>query len=124
MFAERSGLAMAKVVALLVMVLLGISCASTPKVNWDSRVGNYTFDQAVLEMGPPERASELSDGTKVAEWFLKRGSSMSVGVGTGFYGSGSRVGVGQSVVTGPSGQYLRLTFAAGGVLSRWEKVWR
>jgi len=124
MLMERSGLAVAKVVALLGMLVLAISCASTPKVDWESRVGTYTFDQAVLELGPPERASDLSDGTKVAEWFLKRGSSMSIGVGTGFYGSSSRVGVGQSVSSVPSGQYLRLVFDAGGVLSRWEKVWR
>ena len=115
---------MAKVVAVLGMLLLGISCASTPRVDWDSRVGSYTFDQAVLEMGPPERATDLSDGTKVAEWFLKRGSSMSFGVGTGFYGGSSSVGVGQSVSSGPSGQFLRLTFDTGGVLARWEKIRR
>jgi hypothetical protein len=124
MLTERRGLAIGRIVVVLGILLLGISCASTPKVDWDSRVGSYTFDQAVLELGPPERASDLSDGTKVAEWFLKRGSSMSFGVGTGFYGSSSSVGVGQSVSSGPSGQFMRLTFDSGGVLTRWEKIWR
>ena len=106
------------------VLFLSVSCASTPKVDWESRVGNYTFDQAVLDMGPPERSSDLSDGSKVADWFLRRGSTMSFGVGTGYYGGGSSVGVGQSVSSGRSGQYLRLTFDPEGVLAAWEKVWR
>jgi hypothetical protein len=93
-------------------------------VDWDTRVGNYTFDQAVLDMGPPERSSALSDGSKVAEWFLKSGSTVSFGVGTGFYGGGGGVGLGQTVTSGRSGQFLRLTFNPNGLLSQWEKVWR
>ncbi|MCL4176219.1 MAG: hypothetical protein KJ072_00505 [Verrucomicrobia bacterium] len=124
MLKERSWRAAVMGAAVFGLVLLLAGCASTPKVDWDSRVGGYVFDQAVLDMGPPERSSELSDGTKVAEWFLKPGSTMSFGVGTGYYGRGGGVGVGQSVSSGRSGQYLRLTFDAKGVLTRWEKVWR
>jgi hypothetical protein len=115
---------LSRVILVLGGILMFAGCASGPKVDWDSRVGNYTFDQAVLEMGPPERSSELSDGSKVAEWFIRAGSSMSFGVGTGFYGSGGGVGVGQSVSSGRSGQYLRLTFDPEAVLRHWEKVWR
>jgi hypothetical protein len=115
---------LARIIAFACLGLLAVGCASTPKVDWDSRLGNYTFDQAVLEMGPPERSSDLSDGSKVAEWFLKAGSSMSFGVGTGYYGSGGGVAVGQRVSSGRSGQYLRLTFEPTGALRQWEKVWR
>jgi hypothetical protein len=108
----------------LTMVSLLVGCASTPKVDWDSRVGHYTYDQAVTELGPPDRSSPLSDGQTVAEWFLKRGSSVSFGFGTGFYGGHSGVAVGQSVSTGPSGIYLRLTFEANHTLTKWEKVKR
>ena len=31
-----------------------ISCASSKKIDWNSRVGNYTYDQAVSDMGPPD----------------------------------------------------------------------
>jgi hypothetical protein len=110
-------------IALAVSTVL-ISCASTPKVDWNSRVGNFTFDQAVLEIGPPERSSELSDGSKVAEWFVRAGSSMSFGVGTGYYGGSSSVGVGQTVSSGRSGHYLRLTFDPEGVLTAWERFRR
>ena len=103
-------------------LLLG-GCASTPKPDWNTRVGSFTYDQAVAEMGPPDKSAKLSDGSTVAEWFIKHGSSVSFGVGTGFYSRrGSSVGVGQTVGTSPSGEFLRLTFGADGKLTRWERV--
>jgi len=97
-------------------------CASAPKVDWNSRIGVLSYDQAVAEMGPPDKSAKLSEGSTVAEWFIKHNSSMSFGVGTGFYGGGTAVGVGQSVGTSPSGQYLRLTFGPDGKLTKWERV--
>src|SRR6266536_4313500 len=100
---------------LLISLLAGgllAGCASTPKVDWNSGVGNFTYDQAVAEMGPPDKSTKLSDGSTVADWFIKQNSRVAFGVGTGFYSGGSSVGVGQSISQAPSGQYLRLTFAA------------
>ncbi len=105
---------------LLALLLAG--CASTPKADWNSRVGSYPYDQAVAEMGPPDKSAKLSDGSTVAEWFIKHNSSVAFGVGTGFYSRGSSIGVGQTVGTSPSGEYLRLTFGADGKLTRWERV--
>ncbi len=102
--------------------LLFDGCASKPKVDWNSRVGIFTYDQAVLELGPPAAYTRLEDGTIVVDWFLKYGSQFSFGVGTGFYGGGGGVGVGQSVTTAPSGHYLRLVFAPDGKLKQWEKI--
>ncbi len=31
-------------------IALWTGCASTPKVDWNSRVGNYTYDDAVKEL--------------------------------------------------------------------------
>ena len=104
------------------LALLLAGCASTPKADWNSRIGSFTYDQAVAEMGPPDKSARLSDGSSVAEWFSKHSSSVSFGVGTGFYSRGSSVGVGQTVGTSPSGEYLRLTFGADGKLARWERV--
>ncbi len=106
-------------------VLLGwllAGCASTPRVDWNSRIGNFTYDQAVAEQGPPDKSTTLSDGSTVSEWFIKHSSSFSFGVGTGFYSGGSAVGVGQTVGTAPSAEFLRLTFGADGKLTRCERV--
>jgi hypothetical protein len=45
-----------------------LSACATDKTNWQSRIGSYTYDQAVIELGPPDKEAKLTDGTKVAEW--------------------------------------------------------
>ncbi|PYM12464.1 MAG: hypothetical protein DME18_11370 [Verrucomicrobia bacterium] len=106
----------------LLLIWLLAGCASTPRIDWNGRIGAFTYDQAVAEKGPPDKSTKLSDGSTVAEWFIKHSSSVSFGFGTGFYSGGSAVGVGQTIGTAPSGQYLRLTFGADGKLTKWEKV--
>ena len=43
-------------------------CVSAPKIDWPARVGNYTYDQAVRDFGPPDKSAKLSDGSVVADW--------------------------------------------------------
>jgi hypothetical protein len=109
---------------LLLSVVLSTGCSSTPKIDWNSRIGVYSYDQAVMEMGPPDRATQLSDGSTVAEWFVRRGSAVSVGMGTGFYGSRGGMSVGQTVSPGRAGVFLRLTFDPEGRLTDWAQVRR
>jgi hypothetical protein len=93
-------------------------CATTPKVNWDARVGNYTFDQAVLDYGPPERSAELSDHTRVCEWLLHRSLSRS---GTIYPVVGPWINYHES----PSpDEWIRLTFEPDGKLRAWKKVFK
>ena len=106
------------------LILLNSGCASTPKPDWNQRVGNYTFDDAVHELGPPVSSVRLQDGTTVAEWFLKYAPQMSFGFGTSSYGGGGAVGVGSGVTTPPKGHFLRLTFGPDGKLQSWEKFKR
>ena len=105
--------------------LLGTGCSTTKKVDWNSRVGSYTYDQAVVEMGPPDKQTQLSDGKTVAEWITGRsgGGGLSIGVGGGSYGShgGMGVGVSQSVGSGGSDRVLRLVFDTDGKLTSWSK---
>ena len=103
-------------------LLVNSGCASKPKTDWNSRIGNLTFDQAVMELGPTFGNNQLADGTRVAEWFLKPGPQISFGLGTGFHGGSGAVGVGQSVAVPTPGHYLRLVFGPDGQLQSWEKV--
>jgi len=92
-------------------------CKTTPpKVDWEGRVGKYTYDQAVAELGPPEKSAKLSDGKTVAEWVVGRGSSPSFGIGLGSYSPGIGVGVGQTIGGGNYDKILRLDFDANGEL--------
>ena len=111
-------------ILLALLVLFNPGCASTPKPDWDQRIGSFTFDEAVRELGPPVASTRLTDGSTVAEWFLKHGPQLSFGVGTGMYGGGGAVGVGQTVSAPPKGHYLRLTFGPDGKLQSWEKFKR
>ena len=110
-----------------VLVLLMAGCA-TSRINWDARVGNYTYDQAVEEMGPPDKQATLTDGNIVAEWITHRssgGTSIGFGLGGGSYGGGSGmgagVGVGQSLGGSASDRVLRLTFGTDKKLVSWSQ---
>ena len=58
---------------LIVFAALLLAGCVTPQIDWAARVGNYTYDQAVMEFGPPDKLAKLSDGSTVVEWLLQRG---------------------------------------------------
>lgn len=106
--------------AALGLCLLG--CATT-RVDWDARVGSYTYDQAVLELGPADKSETLKDGTKVAEWLTARGYSR--GTMTSFGGQYYGYPWIHYYSEQPSPDYLiRLTFSPDGILRAWRKVLR
>lgn len=49
-------------------------------------MGSYTYDQAVMDYGPPEKSAELSDKSLVAEWLTGRGAYRVDSYGYGYYG--------------------------------------
>jgi hypothetical protein len=106
--------------AAVAMVIILSGCA-TPKIDWSGRVGNYTFDQAVLELGPPDKQAKLEDGTIVAEWLTRRGyaySSPAFGYSPwSYYGSYYPV----YVQSHTPDYFLRLTFGPDGKLKSWKK---
>ena len=74
-------------------------CKSTPPVDWNSRIGTYTYDQAVTDLGPPDKQAKLDNGQMVAEWITHHSGGSGLSLGTGFFsgGGGSGVGVGVGV---------------------------
>lgn len=114
---------------ILVVALLSLAFAgcTTQKVNWAARVGNYTFDQAVMELGPPDKQAKLEDGVVVAEWLTRRGYPTSYFAPAYYpYPAGAYYGpVFPAYVDTYSPDYfLRLTFDSGGRLSGWKKFAR
>lgn len=94
-------------------------CNTTPKVDWNSRVDNYTYDQAVIELGPPTKQAKLDDGKTVAEW-ITHSTSGGLSLGTGFFSGNTGVGVGQSLGSS-SDHSLILTFGPDNKLVSWSK---
>jgi hypothetical protein len=107
----------ATLIALAVIVLAG--CAT--RINWQGRVGVYTFNQAVREYGPPDKSINLNDGTTVAEWMLQRGSVITT-PGPYVYGPGysGPVWPTYSSTYFPA-QYVRLQFGSDGKLQTWKE---
>jgi len=96
-------------------------CITTPPVDWDSRVGHYTYSQAVAELGPPSRSARLSDGKIEYKWFIHPYGSTSYNAGLSPYNINNNLG--PSPVIGPSfdNRILKLTFDTNGTLTAWSK---
>jgi len=58
-------------------------------VDWNSRIGSYTYDQTVTDLGPPDKQTKLTDGKTVAEWVTHRNGGSGVSFGTGFFSGGA-----------------------------------
>ena len=68
----------AKVLSLAILFLAVAfiaGCRTTPPVDWNSRVGIYTYNQAVAEFGSPDKQTKLSDGKTVDQWITLHGST-------------------------------------------------
>jgi hypothetical protein len=104
------------------VVLLAVVGCQTPKIDWAGRVGHYTYDQAVLDFGPPDRYAKLTDNTVVAEWLTRRGSAQ-VYVNYGYW-YGYYPPVPTYVDTYSPDRYLRLTFGPDGKLTEWKNLYR
>jgi hypothetical protein len=105
--------------AALSFVLAG--CKTTPEVDWNNRVGHYTYDQAVAELGPPDKKAALSDGRTVTDWISHRAGGSGFSIGTGVIGGHTVVGASPSVSSGYSDKVLRLTFGPDKNLLTWSK---
>jgi hypothetical protein len=106
---------------LLAMVAAVFAGCATHWVDWNARVSTYTFDQAVMDYGPPDKQAKLSDGRKVVEWVSRYSGGGSTAIVSGGWGYPGSVGFVQT--TGPLYyEYkLRLTFTTNNVLSAWSK---
>jgi len=99
------------------LAVLFAGCAT--KTDWNARVGHYTYDQAVMEFGPPDKSARLTDGRLVVEWITRYNGGSTVFVNSGFYPG--QVGIVQSVGPSTYTDILRLTFDPHNVLYAWEK---
>lgn len=113
------------VVLLLLIAGLAVGCA-TMKIDWNGRIGSYTYDEAVVELGPPDKSAQLADGATVAEWLAYRSYAHRIG----FYG-----GLGYPYNHCPGyftyydpyptyESFWRLTFDRERRLTAWKKIIR
>ena len=104
--------------ALIVAFLAG--CATTPPVDWNTRIGKYTYAQAVTELGPPAREARLSDGKIECKWFVQPPVGPRFNSGMSAYGNND-FGAGQTIGSGYNNQMLKLIFDTNRMLTAWAK---
>ena len=110
----------------LPLVLLGCHSATSPLVDWNSRIGNYTYDLALQDLGMPVRSTKLDDGSVIAEWRIaksKMGSTdMSDADASGGYVIPALWDNPVPLASSPRpNKYLRLTFGPDQKLTGWRK---
>ncbi|HEX5218891.1 MAG TPA: hypothetical protein VFZ59_04940 [Verrucomicrobiae bacterium] len=109
---------------LWLLALVAVMGCATNRIDWNARVGTYTYEDAVVELGPPDKQEKLTDGTIVAEWLTQRGRTAYVG-GTGYYyGYPGRGYYGPSYIQGAPDYFIRLMFDPSGKLVSWKKLAR
>ncbi len=104
--------------ALAVAFLAG--CATTPPIDWNTRIGKYTYAQAVTELGPPAREARLSDGKIECKWFVQPQAGPRFNSGMSAYGNND-FGAGQTIGSGYNNQMLQLIFDTNRMLTAWSK---
>jgi hypothetical protein len=109
---------------MLLAGLAGWAGCATQRVDFSARVGQLTFDQAVLELGAPDKQARLTDGTVVAEWRTQRGQAAVYSTARGFYGPAGWPYYGSLAPTyyqpATPDYFLRLTFGPDGKLAAWK----
>ena len=111
-----------RVLCLGLLVLVVGGCA-TNKINWAERIGTYSFDQVVLELGPPDKQAKLTDGTIVAEWLTRRGANHLYS-SAGYYPYWGYTAFPTYLETYTPDSFLRLTFDPAGMLKAWKRTSR
>lgn len=111
---------------LAIAIALISGCATAPPVDWNSRVGHYTYAQAINDLGPPNREARLSNGAKQLKWFVPAVGTIGTpnNMNNGFGVGPNTLGAGPN--SSPAGfgvRYLQLTFDSNGVLTDWTKTY-
>jgi hypothetical protein len=112
-----------KRIVLAALALLLFAGCVTQKIDWSARVGHYTYNEAVKELGPPNKSAKLSNGATVAEW-LTQPSQVVMAPEPYFAPRGCYFGPPTPMYseTYVPARYLRLYFDTNGILKAWKKI--
>ena len=66
---------LAGLVCAALLGLIGAGCQALQQVDWDRRIGQFSYGQAVAELGRPDGETKLSGGMRRVEWITNTGIS-------------------------------------------------
>ena len=106
-------------VAVMVAVLTG--CSTTKPVDWDSRIGTYTYEDALADLGQPSQVTNLDGSVKSVEWITARGFDNAKDSMPPVYSRGEVVTPEETYGYEAPNKVLRLMFAPDGKLIDWKR---
>jgi hypothetical protein len=109
------------ILAILLLALAGITGAGcvTQDKKWNQRVGHFTYQQAVNELGQPATRETLADGRVSVEWVSRYNTSAtSPEMDSNFYEHAASFAHTDDA-TGES--RLNLIFSTNNILNSWSK---
>jgi hypothetical protein len=59
---------------LLASLCLPLGCGGGPSIDWQSRIGAYTYADAEREYGPARGKQDLAEGRVMYVWYDERGT--------------------------------------------------
>ncbi|HZQ48054.1 MAG TPA: hypothetical protein VFC07_13640 [Verrucomicrobiae bacterium] len=102
------------------LILLGACGTTSPLVDWNRRIGHYSYDLALEDLGVPMRSTTLNDGSIVADWQVRR-STPGADTQTDFATQVSLESPFPNAAPPLPNQYLRLTFGPDQQLTGWQR---
>lgn len=106
------------VLLLAIAGIIGAGCA-TQDAKWNQRIGHFTYQQAVSELGQPATRETLADGRVSVEWVSRYNTSAtSPEMDSNFYEHAASFAHTDDA-TGES--RLNLTFSTNNILTGWSK---
>jgi hypothetical protein len=113
---------LAGLVCAALLGLIGVGCQALQQVDWDGRIGLFSYEQAVAELGRQTEEAKLPGGMRRVEWITNSGSSMGRALaGAGYQRrSMSVVPLEPTEIHRLRDRFLRLTFDKAGRLIAWE----
>lgn len=109
-------------VILFICVLMN-GCADTLSIDWDKRIGNYSYDDMRSDFGEPWKTETAADGVKTCDWpvFIRQ----SWHTHTEYVHNDSTddfIIAGDRNSSGGLRYFYRMTFDSKGLLVKWKKV--
>ncbi|HEY1788435.1 MAG TPA: hypothetical protein VGJ73_09785 [Verrucomicrobiae bacterium] len=101
------------------LVALMLTGCVTP-IDWNARIGVYTYNQAVEDYGPPISLTTLKDGSNVGDWMTQRGTVVTT-PGPYVSNPGLYPRRGFYSTTYFPAQFLRLEFGVDDRLKTWKE---
>ncbi len=102
------------------MATLFVAGCVANRLDWNSRIGHFSFDQAIVELGPPDKQAHLSDGRTVAEWITHTQTGGMIYYGGGYRRRYTELEMVQSTPTYFERKF-RLVFTPDNLLSGWSQ---